>query len=795
MDNNDDSWRIITRWLGVEKTSIVGRGIVRVDGYGKVCGQTRFLGDLPLEGLLYARLLRATRTHANIVRIDFSRTESQPGYVGAVIAKDITGENQVGYYLSDQPLFADKVVRYYGEPLGLVVARSPELAEDLLETVDVEYEALPAVYDPLEALQSGVLVHPERGTNIAITAKIRKGDIEKGFGECAAIVENTYRVGYQDHAYIEPEGALVTPTNDGITIVSCDQYPHLTQRVVSRVLGWPESSIRVVHVGVGGGFGGKDDMGPIVAAQAAVACVKLRKPVLLEYTREDSLTSHCKRDPAIIRYKSGADSRGRLRAIDVEIVFDSGAYANRGPFTLWRAVMHASGPYIVPNAKVDGKLVYTNKVFQGSFRGFGNPQIQYAAESNMDELAYKLGLDPLKMRVLNLLKRGEQTASGQLLDDEVGLEEALDRLARESSWNEKRRQNDSRDGVVRGVGVACAWHGISISRGEPDSSSAYLSVRDDGSVDCYTGIVEIGQGTSTGIAQLVSEVIGVRITDVRVHMGTSDAPDTGATHASRGMSVGSIGVLIAAGRLRERLENVASRLLGCEPTQLNFQDGSIIDTRSGRRISIREVVKECKRVGVETSTTGYFHIPKGDFDEERGQGFTYPAFSYMALITEVEVDAQTGETRVVRVWPAVCAGRIINPNLAEAQIHGAFMQGLGYTLTEEFVVSEGQPLTTSFMQYTLPDASNTPQFHTPVFVEDLYRHGPFGAKGVAEMALIPAPAAIANAVRHATGIRFTQLPITKERVFMALLNTQGETNRGTHDPQASQQDTGDPMLE
>jgi CO/xanthine dehydrogenase Mo-binding subunit len=768
-DLDSQTRSFMDRWLNAKELFVVGESVVRVDGFDKVTGRTKYVADLLSKDILHARIIRSDYPCAQIRRISFSQALSVTGFVGGVIAADVPGQNQVGYHLSDQPLFAQGLARFQGEALGLVIAKSSQSAEDALEKIEVDCKELPAVYDPIEALGSKILVHPEQDSNVAVTTKVRKGDIQTGFSQAKVVVQNTYRTGYQDHAYLEPEAVLAFPTAEGFTIVSCDQYPHLAQRIVAKVLGIEQSRVRVVHVAVGGGFGGKDDMGPILGAQAAVAAHKFRRPVLLVYTRQESFTSHCKRDPAVINYKTGADASGKLTAIEVDIVFDSGAYANRGPFTLWRASVHASGPYVVPNVKVDGKLVYTNKVFQGSFRGFGNPQVQFAAESNMDEVAHELGLDPVEFRLRNLLVEGSTTITGQVLNDPVGITSALKQVALRCSWSRRRYESKlAANHLVSGVGVACAWHGISTSRGVPDSSAGYICIRRDGSVDCYTGIVELGQGTSTGIVQLVAEVLGVPTSSVTVHMGTSDAPDTGATHASRGLSVGSNGILIASSMLRHRLEKKACEMLGCEPAQIVIKNGFVSTTTGDRRISFSEVVKECYNSGVEMSATGYFSVPKGKFDEEAGKGFAYPAFSYIAMVAEVEVDTDTGVIRTKHIWPSVAAGRIINPALANAQIHGASAQGIGYATMEEILVSDGILLAQSFADYALPSTLESPVIDDPVFVEDLYADGPFGAKGIAEMALIPAPAAIMNAVRHATGIRCKEIPLTPPKFYNLL---------------------------
>jgi len=570
---------------GAEEFLVVGKGVRRIDALDKVTGRARFTGDFVLKDALHVRLVKSPIPHGRIIEIDVERALSL-GPVRVFTAADIPGENQVGYALPDQPLLPADKVRYVGEPVALVAAPDEDLAEKAAELVEVRYEELPAVFDPLEAMErSDVLVHKDRGTNIAEMTRVRKGDVERGFEESDVVVENTYRTGHQEHAPLETEGAVAIPdTQGGVTVIASIQYPHLCQRITARVLGLPHSMVRVVQPYVGGAFGGKDDMGPIVSAMAGLVAVKTGRPAVLVYSRKDSFTSTCKRDPSIVRYKTGATRDGKLKAIEVEIILDSGAYANRGPYVLWRATMHAGGPYEIPNAKVDGFLVYTNKVFEGSFRGFGNPQVQFAAESQLDELAERLGMNPLEIRLKNLLRPGSRTITDQLLESSVGIYEAVkllgERTGFRAKWREYRRERAGR--VRRGIGIACGYHGISTSRGVPDWSNATVILGRDGSVTVETGICEIGQGSWTAHAQIAAEVLGVPVERVKVVGGTSDAPDTGATHASRGSSIGGIGVYVAAKKLRERLAEAAAA--GVRPLRGGDRGGKGLPQGQPRRL-------------------------------------------------------------------------------------------------------------------------------------------------------------------------------------------------------------------
>ncbi len=771
----EDPYRLIDRWLSARGYIVVGKSVSRSDSLEKALGSARFVEDYFEYGrMLFVKQVLSSVAHGVIESIDYSRATRIGGVVGVYTYRDIPGENQVGYALPDQPLLAEGKARYHGEPVALVAGYDIDAVYKAVEEVVVEYRRLPAILDPLEALENReVLVHDEIGSNIAFRTRVRRGDVEKGFSESDLVVENTYRTHHQEHAYLEPEAALAIPDNEGrINILSCAQYPHLAQRITARVLGVPASRIRIITPYIGGAFGGKDDEGPLVAAKAALVAYLTGRPAFLMYSREESIRVHPKREATVIEYKTGVSSDGYLKAIKVRIIHDTGAYANRGPFILWRATVHASGPYYVPNAWVDGYCVYTNKVPQGSFRGFGNPSIQFAVERQMDEIARKLGIDPVELRLKNLLRPGMETITGQKLEESVGVADMVDKLARTMDWWRIRREvedwNRGSKRFKRGLGIGVAWHGISTSRGVPDWSNAYIKIDRDGSVTVYTGIVEMGQGSpTTSHRQIVAEVLGVPLDYVNIVFGSGDAPDTGATHASRGTSIGAIGVLVAAAKIRERLERFAADLLNASPDKLVFRDGLVCVEGSRKCVSWRELVSKAYDHGVELSATGYFFLPKGSFDNEVGQGYAYPAYSFVAVAVLVEVDTWTGRVRVLRVWPGLAAGRIINPQQVEGQIEGAIAQGIGYVLMEELrFSSDGSIVNADLTDYVLPTIADTPEaIEKPVYVEDLFRYGPFGAKGVGEMAFIPIPAAIANAVSHALGKPVVSLPLTPENVL------------------------------
>jgi CO/xanthine dehydrogenase Mo-binding subunit len=760
---------IFEELAGRETFLVVGKSVVRFDALDKALGRARFTADYIERGGIVIKVVRSAEAHALIRRIDVKEALRIPGVVAVLTAEDIPGENQIGYVLPDQPLLNDVEVQYVGDPIALVCAESDEAAFKGVEAVKVEYEELPPIYTIDEALREDAPKIHEDG-NIAVTTRVRKGDIEEGFSKAEAVFEETYETPYQEHMYIETEAAYAIPEGHGkVTVIGAMQSPFLVREKVAGVLGWSLNQVRVIQALTGGAFGGKDDMGPLVCAKAALAAVRLRRPAALIFDRDESAAYSVKRYPARIRYRSGADAEARMTAAEVYITVDCGAYANRAPFWLWRMTAHAAGPYEVETVHVDGRAVYTNKVFGGSFRGFGDVAIHFAVESQMDVLAEKLGLDPLEFRLRNVLRPGLRTTTNQLLDHSVGVEDCLRGVAETSNWWERRKR--VREGSMwRGIGVACAHHGISTSRGAPDWSAATLILNEDGTLTYRTGICELGQGSQFGHAKIVAEVLGAPLESIRVEGADTDStPNARPTHGSRGLMLGGSAAADAALRLRRSMLRVAAEMLNCDEGEVDLRDGRAYDKRDPSRwVSFRELAREMYVRGVTPAAHGFYAPPRRYFDPETGLGVSYPVYTFAATVAEVEVDPETGEIKVTEVWPAMDVGRAIDPLLIEGQIHGAIAQGLGFALMEHLVVEKGRILNPSFKDYVIPSSLDSPRVSEVIIVEKPYRHSAFGAKGVGEPAIISIVSAIANAVYHATGVRFRTLPITAERLYEAL---------------------------
>ena len=766
----------------VKKFTYVGKHMQRWDAIEKILGKARFTADYAnlYKNLAYVYSVRTKYAHARIRKIDVSEAEKVPGVLRVITHKDIPGVNDVGYVIPDQPLLAYNKVRYIGDIVALIVADDPYVAEEAAEKVYVDYEPLPVILDPLEIVdpvtleeKKHVLIHDERESDVVARYRIRTGDVKKGFEQAAVIIENEYRTQYVEHAYMEPEAALAIPEPDGgITVIASTQCPYEARRAIAKVLAMPFNKIRVVVPPLGGGFGGKEDVANEIGTKAALAALLTGRPAIAVHKREESIIGHSKRHPAIMWYKHGATRDGKLVAVEARIILDTGAYASLGPFVAWRATVHSVGPYKVPNAKVDTVAVYTNGVYAGAFRGFGNPQIHFAVEQQMDLLAEELGMDPVEFRLKNVLRNGDRTVHGQLLDHGVGLEEALVKAAEAADWYRKRVEYAKQTGTVRrGIGVALLWHGNSIGAEGADYSAVSIIINRDGSITFRTGLIDMGQGAIQGLIMLAAEVLGVPPEYFRVEIpDTASVPDAGPTVASRSTAMGGNATLVAAYKLRKKLNEVAADLLKCDPDDVEIRAPEVY-CRSDPTKKIRwiDLVEECFWRGVSLQEYGYYRAPKAKWDDETGHGEPYFTYTFGAIIAEVVVDMETGKTYVERMITAYDIGRVVNRVGAELHAEGGAIQGLGYALMEEIVHSpEGKVWNPNLYAYYIPTILDAPKEIVPIFVEAGYIRGPFGAKGLGEPSINGIAPAIANAIANAIGARIKSLPITPEKVYLEL---------------------------
>ncbi|MFO8033920.1 MAG: xanthine dehydrogenase family protein molybdopterin-binding subunit [Candidatus Bipolaricaulota bacterium] len=763
------------------RETLIGQGSPRVDAQSKVRGLARFVDDLALPGTLHAKAIRADRAHARILKLDLAAAYAHPGVECVVTAGDVPGENIVPIIYRDMPLLAEDVVRYVGEPVALIAATSPEAAEEAARLVDIQYEDLPAVFDPLQALaeEAPQVAAPggaEQG-NVFNHMVIRKGDVTQGFAQADVVVENTYQVGYQEHAYLEPQGALAVPGEVGVTVYGTLQCPFYVQEGVANVLGVPLSHVRIVQTATGGAFGGKEDVPSHLAAMAAVLAWRAGRPVKLILDRAEDIATTSKRHPAVIHCRTGARKDGTLTAVEATLHYNSGAYQTLSSAVLWRGLVHAPGPYRVPHVSVDAYSVATNTVPCGAFRGFGTPQVIFAHEQQMNALATRLGLDPLEIRRRNALAEGDVTATGQKLTESVGLPQTVERASNLSHWAELKEEVAEHNGRhperPRGLGVSTVMYGVGMGAKAPllEKAGIYVKLEADGSLTVAMGSTEMGQGAETVVAQMAAEALGARLSDVQIaQVDTSRVPDSGPTVASRTTTTTGAAVLDAAGKLRERVAEAATQMLGCNRVILG--DSRCADAHDpARSTSLADVARWMWAHNKDMAATGWAEGAPVSWDPETGQGNAYFVYAYACHIALVEVDRRTGETHVLNFWAVHDSGRIINPQTARGQVAGGIAQGIGYALLEDLQAESGNILDPSFTGYHIPTSCDMPDELTVEFVEAPYSGGPYGAKGLGEVPLMASHSAVSGASSAAVGRILRRYPLVPPEVLHSASNT------------------------
>ena len=743
--------------------------LLRVDSLEKVLGKTKYTTDMIDQHVVYLRIVRSPHAHANIRSIDTSAAAKIHGVVRVVTAADVPGANEVGFMIQDQPLFCDEKVRFIGDSVAMVIAETPEAAELGRQSVRVDYEPLPALFDPQEALRDDAVRIHEKG-NLLDRYFVRKGDVEEGFRKSDIVIKGVYKTPVQEQAYLETEAALAYPTADGISVIGSLQCPFAVEKAVKIVLGKAVPNVRIILAPTGGAFGGKEDAPDQVCAQAALATYLTKKPTLLAFSREESTIFHPKRHPITIEREMGVTRDGKISAVRAKITLDGGAYASLSPRVLFQSVCLVSGAYDIPNVHAEGVVAYTNKVPMGAFRGFGKPQALFAAELQMDEAAEQTHLDPFEFRHKNILRIGSKTATGQLLTSSVGLEDCLLRATEESSWKNKRRSYANQQDPVlrRGIGMACMIHPTSLGPLGVDVGSAIVEIANDGIVQVRTGMVEYGQGIYTGFVRIVARVLGLRNTNVRIEMpDTSLALDSGPTVASRGTVMGGKALYLATKKLQEKMAKVAVELFSCAMEDLVWENDTILERSTGKKVTFTNLVSECRRRGVELREEGW-NRPTGIYwDKDKGEGAPWVSYSWAAHVAEVQVDMETGKVDVLNYVAAHDSGTVLVPTQFKSQIYGGVVQGLGYALMEELMIDKGKIMNPSFLDYYIPTAADIPTIK-PILVEAPDENGPFGAKGLGEPPIEPVAAAVANAVYNAVGFPIREFPYTPERVRMAI---------------------------
>jgi len=742
---------------------VVGQSVPRLDAVAKATGRAAYVDDLQLPGMLYARTLRSPVPHARILSIDTAAARRFPGVKAVLTAADIPGEHCVGPVIKDQPVLAEDVVRYVGEPVAIVAAETRESAAEALSLITVHYDPLPPVLTPGSALAEGApTLHA--GGNIAARTTLRHGDAAHGLTASAVVVEGTFETQMVEHAYIEPEAAVASVEPDGTVVVrTATQYIHYDRDEIARVLGLPASRVRVLQMTVGGGFGGKGGFS-LPQCHVALLAVKTGRPAKIVYTRAESIGTTVKRHPYTIHLHVGASAEGRLLAIEATLTSDTGAYLLTGKPVLTRSTTHASGPYAVPNVHIDGCAVYTNNPSCGAMRGYGVPQVAVALETLLDELASWLKIDPIELRLKNALDVGLATATGQVLTQSVGIREVL-RQAQGAAADFRAEAVSRTPGKRRGVGVAASWHGVGAARA-PSEAVAIVQVARDGSVTVLCGVAEIGQGAHTAMAQIAAQELQVPVERVQVVASDSAvSPDCEATTASRVTYISGNAVRRAAGEARERIIEMAAEALHVVPAAVAVRNGvAFLQNDPSRRVSLADLLHARSLQGI--TVVGRFAPDTVPLDQNM-QGVPHAAWGFGAHVVLVEVDEETGKVDVVKLAAFNDVGHAINPLMVEGQAAGGASMGIGYALFEEIRLEGGRVVNPWFSTYTLGTALDAPEYRIGI-IEEAESTGPYGAKGIGELVVNPAAPAILNAIRDATGVRLTRLPATPERVLAAL---------------------------
>jgi CO/xanthine dehydrogenase Mo-binding subunit len=746
---------------------VVGKSLPRMDGAGKVTGSAVYAADFALPGMLVGKVVRSTEPHARIVRVDTARARSLPGVRAVITAADVP-DVRYGGAIKDETVFARGKVRYAGQPIAAVAATTPEAAEAALAAIEVVYAPLPAVLDLDAALAPGApLIHDEWATysaipvlrrdgNVCNRARIVVGDVERGFEEADRIFEHRFRTGMVHQGYTEPRAAVAAwDSSDQVTVWSNTQLPFEVQNTLAEILQMAPSKIRVVVPGIGGGFGGKLRVG--VEHVAAFLARATGRPVKVITTSEEELTAAYPRQGTVIELKTGVTKAGRITAKAGRIWFDTGAFAGSGPGVASVATLGLAGPYRIPNLHLEGFSVYTNKTNCGSFRAPSGPQANFAVESQMDIIADALGLDPLELRLGNIVRDGDEGPTGQILEA-VGLEECLRKAAAAIGWA------DRRPGRWRGKGLACGWWTTT-----GGSSGVYVKINPDGTVALNTGAAEIGTGALTGAAQVLAEELGIDLADITVvSADTFSTPfDFGAQGSRTAFAVGNA-CRAAVDDLKHRLFALAAGHLGVGPEACHLADKHVL--ADGKRISLADLARMSQQTGGGLIAQGTFIAPPTAYDSKRVDGHVYPAFhspSFHAHAADLSIDPETGVITIHRYVVAQDVGFALNPTYIEGQIEGGVAQGLGQALSEEIVYDNGRVSNANLSDYKMPTTLDVPRVET-ILVQHPSLVGPYGAKGVGEPPNIEPPAAVANAVASATGLRLTSLPITAEHVALAL---------------------------
>ncbi len=760
----------------------VGKRLQRKDARIKVVGKAPYVYDLKFADEQFLDIIRSPYAHARIKKINIEKEKLETLGVVVGTAADIPGKNILHVILDDWPLLAEKTVNHVGEPVVILVSSSQEKNEEARKFVHIEYEKLPAVFDPVKA-KGHPTIHIFGTNNVCSHWQQKNGNIKKGFEESDIIIENEYRLPAQEHAYIETQGCIAVPQgHDFITVYGSMQCPFYVQRCVAEILGMDWSKVNIIQTTTGGAFGGKEDVPNQIGSLAAFGAWLVKKPVKFLLNREEDIETTSKRHPAVVRYKTGLTKDGMLKAVQVEVFLNTGAYSTLAPAVLYRAAMHAVGPYRCENVDVQAYAVTTNLVPFGAFRGFGSPQVIFPAEEQMDRAAEALGLDPSDFREKHILHVGDTTTFGQILTQSVGLEKTLKKARELSDWYNKRKPTptikqileDQKNGkyLQKGIGISTIFYGCFLGAAGRimSRSGAYVQIEPDASVRFAVGTTEMGQGMITVLSQIVADELGVDYDKIYMTpVETSRVPDSGPTVASRATIMSGRALQDACKQLRTLIYQKIAGKFEIDIQDLEIKDQNIYQKSSQEAvISVSEAIKFIYQERGRVAASGWDVAPYTYFDNEKGQGDAYSAYAFCTNIAEVEVDTETGIVKVLDIWAAHDVGRAINPQTLEGQIEGGALQGLGYGRYEQIIFTpEGSILSNNLGTYLIPTTKDTPRIHS-IIIEEPWLEGPYGAKGIGEQPIMGIAPAVTNAIANAVGIRLNEIPATPERVWAAL---------------------------
>lgn len=763
--------------------TVIGVDVPRVDGPVKVTGAAQYTADVELPGMVYAKVLRSPYPHARVLRIDASKAEQLAGVVAVLTREDLKGINPYfGPIVKDQPIVAIDRVCFVGDIVAAVAAEERDIAEEALDLIEVEYEALPAVFDPVKAMEPDApVIHPqlqraetkldvgfelETNSNVLSVYHVEDGDLASGFKEADEIFEDVYTTPKIQHAHMEPHAATGFWDPFGkLVVYSSTQTPSKIRTQLAEIFGMPQSMVRVIVPFVGGGYGAKTHarLEPLAATLAR----KARRPVQWVLTREEVfLTAHL--HAAVVKIRTGVKRDGKLVARKVEAFYDTGAYAISGVSTSKNGGEVSGGPYRIPNQSLTSYCIYTNTPPTGPYRGFGVPQVCWAYESQMDDIARRLGIDPLELRLKNLVKEGDVFVTGDKLVS-VGISDCLRQVADAIGWQGKPEQDEKVQSgpLVRGKGLAVMIK----TTMTPSNSAAIVRMNADGSAVLLTSSVEIGQGTLTSLAQIVAEELGLPMERVTVTFPDTDVtPYDQSTSSSRTVFSMGNAAQQAARQVRYQLLEIGAKVLEASTDDLELSEEFVqVKGVPERRLTISQLFLARFGMPVGSLVGSYNFQTTGEVDSHSGKGKASAFWFLSACAAEVEVDRETGKVKVDRVVISVDAGRAVNPRQCHLQNEGSMIMSLGSSLFEEMVFDNGQPINSTFLEYMPPSMEDHPRQFISLLVETPHPEGPFGSKGVGEAGLGPVEPAIGNAVANAlSGVRVKDLPLRPDRIVTAL---------------------------